>query len=81
MYGPWIVVARRKNGTNSLRSGGTLHRQSNGIGIRNFEFMDKRSMDRAIVLDGVRRKLALQKFLDKAQISSVVQSFRQGSKD
>ena len=59
VYGPWIVVARRKTGTNLLRSGGTLHRQSNGIGIRNSEFMDKGSMDRATVLDGVRRKLAL----------------------
>ena len=59
VYGPWIVVARRKTGTNLLRSGGTLHRQSNGIGIRNSEFMDKGSMDQATVLDGVRRKLAL----------------------
>ena len=45
VYGPWIVVARRKTGTNLLKSGGTLHRQSNGIGIRNSEFMDKGSMD------------------------------------
>lgn len=81
VYRPWIVIACRKTGTNSLRSGGTLHCQSNGIGIRNSKFMDKGSMDRATVLDGVRRKLAPQKFLDKAQISSVVQSFRQGSKD
>lgn len=43
--------------------------------------MVKGSTDRTAVLDGVRHKLAPPKFLDKAQISSVVQSFRQGSKD
>ena len=35
VYGPWIVVTRRKNGTKMLRSGGTSPRQSYGIGSRN----------------------------------------------
>ena len=85
VYGPWIVVTRRKNGTKSLRSGGTLPRQSYRIGSRKSEYMDRESLARATVLDGVtreaKRKLAPLKFLDKAQIASVVQSFRQVGKD
>ena len=85
VYGPWIVVTRRKNGKKSLRSGGTLPRQSYGIGSRKSEYVDRESLARATVLDGVtreaKRKLAPLKFLDKAQIASVVQSFRQVGKD
>ena len=70
VYGPWIVVTRRKNGTKSLRSGGTLPRQSYGIGSRKSEYVDRESSTRAAMLDGVtreaKRKLAPLKFLDKA---------------
>ena len=31
VYGPWIVVERRKNSTKPLRSGGTLLRQGSGM--------------------------------------------------
>ena len=85
VYRPWIVVTCRKNGTKPLRSGGTLPHQSYGIGSRKSEYVDRESLARATVLDGVtreaKRKLVPPKFLDKAQIASVVQSFRQVGKD
>ena len=85
VYGPWIIVTRRKNGTRSLRSGGTSPRQSYGIGSRKYDYVDRESSARVAVLDGItreaKRKLAPPKFLDKAQITSVVQSFRQVGKD
>ena len=84
MYGPWIVVARRKNSTKPLRSGGTSPCQRSGVSIKNTEYVDEGSSDRAALLDGVtretKRKLAPQKFLDKSQIASVVQSFRKEGK-
>ena len=85
VYGPWIVVTRRKNRTRPLRSGGTSPRQSYEIGSRKSDYVDRESSAWAVMLDGItrkaKRKLAPPKFLDKAQISSVVQSFRQVGKD
>ena len=85
VYEPWIVVTRRKNRTRPLRSGGTSPRQSYEIGSRKSDYVDRESSARAVMLDGItrkaKRKLAPPKFLDKAQISSVVQSFRQVGKD
>jgi len=76
VYGPWIVVARRKNATKPLRSGGTSPRQGSGVSCKNTEYVEKGSLDRAAVLDGLnreaKRKLSPPKFLDKAQIASVV---------
>lgn len=31
LYGPWVVVARRKNGTKLQRSGGSFFDQGNGF--------------------------------------------------
>ena len=84
VYGPWIVVACRKNETKPLKSGGTSPRQSSGVSFRNSEYVEKGSLDQAAVLDGLnretKRKLSPPKFLDKAQIASVVQSIRQEGK-
>nr|POE74065.1 hypothetical protein CFP56_74206 [Quercus suber] len=84
VYGPWVVIARKKGSTKPLRSGGTLPRQGSGISIKNTKHVENGSTDRAAALDGItretKRKLAPQKFLDKAQISSVLQSFRQEGK-
>ena len=84
VYRPWIVVACRKNETKPLKSGGTSPRQSSGVGFRNSEYVEKGSLDQAAVLDGLnrqtKRKLSPPKFLDKAQIASVVQSIRQEGK-
>ena len=84
VYRPWIVVACRKNETKPLKSGGTSPRQSSGVGFRNSEYVEKGNLDQAAVLDGLnretKRKLSPPKFLDKAQIASVVQSIRQEGK-
>nr|POE67859.1 hypothetical protein CFP56_62031 [Quercus suber] len=84
VYGPWIVVVCRKNGTKPLRSGGTSVRQSSETSNRNAEYVGKGNSDRAAVLDGLnresKRKLSPQKFLEKAQFASAVQSIRQEGK-
>ena len=80
VYGPWIVVARRKHRTKLLKRGGTSPRQSNGFSFNDNGNVEKGSSDRAIVLDGptreAMRKLSPLKLLDKAQIASAVQSNR-----
>ncbi|XP_075669886.1 uncharacterized protein LOC142639621 [Castanea sativa] len=85
MYGPWIVVACRKNGTKLLKSGGTSPRQNSGFSFKDNGNMGKESLDRAVVLRGpsrdVKRNLSPPKLLDRAQIAAVVQSIRsEGSK-
>nr|POE67861.1 hypothetical protein CFP56_62033 [Quercus suber] len=84
VYRPWIVVVRRKNGTKPLRSGGTSVRQSSEMSNRNAEYVGKGNSDRVAVLDGLnresKRKLSPQKFLEKAQFASTVQSIRQEGK-
>ena len=40
VYGPWIVVERRKNSTKPLRSGGTLPRQGSGMNTRTTEYVE-----------------------------------------
>ena len=76
VYGPWIVVARRKNGMNPLRNGGTSIRQSKDIYNRNAEFVGEGNVDRAAVLGGLnkesKRKLSPPKILEKAQFASAV---------
>uniref|UniRef100_A0A7N2LFW7 DUF4283 domain-containing protein n=1 Tax=Quercus lobata TaxID=97700 RepID=A0A7N2LFW7_QUELO len=80
VYGPWIVVARRKNRTKPLRSGGTSPRQSSGFNFKDNGNVEKESLVRADALHGpsreVKRKLSPSKFIDRAQITVVVQSQR-----
>ena len=80
VYGPWIMVARRKNGTKLLKSGGTSPRQSSGFNFRDNGNVEKESLVRADALYGplreVKRKLSPSKFIDRAQITAVVQSLR-----
>ncbi|XP_030943405.1 uncharacterized protein LOC115968223 [Quercus lobata] len=84
VYGPWIVVKRRKNSTNPLRSGGTLPRQGSGMNTRTTEYMEKGIADRAAGIDGSnresKRKMSPQSFVDKARFASVVQSIKQKGK-
>ena len=80
VYGPWVVVARGKNGTKQMKSGRTSPKQSNGFNPRDNLFAEKGSLDRTGVLHGptreAKRKLSTPFLLDKAQIASVVQSLR-----
>ena len=57
VYRPWIVVARRKNGTKTLKSGGTSPRQSSGFSFRDNGNVDKESLVRADVLYGPLREV------------------------
>ena len=80
MYGPWVVVARRKNGTNRLRSSGTSPKQSTGFSFRENGCVEKGFLDRAGGFLGptrdAKRKMSPPLVFDKAQIASVVQSLR-----
>lgn len=84
VYGPWIVVKRRKNGTKPLRSVRTSPWQNYGMNIRTKDYVEKGSVDRAAMMDGLyresKRKLSPQRFVDKAQFASVVQSIGQEGK-
>ena len=80
VYGPWVVVARRKNSTSRLRSSGTSPKQSIGFSFRENGYVEKGLLDRAGGLLGpirdAKRKVSPPLVLDKAQIASVVQSLR-----
>lgn len=77
LYGPWVVVTHRKQGTKNQRSGGT----SPGL-IKDFVFrgngnVETGSSDQAEVSNGPtresKRKLSSSISLDRAQIGAVVQ--------
>ena len=82
VYGPWIMVARKKNGTKSVKSGGISPRQNSGFSFRNYGNVEKESVEQAGVLHGpsreVKRKLSHPKLIDRAQIAVVVQNIRSG---
>ena len=52
----------RKNGTKSVKRGGTSPRQSSGFGFKDYGNVEKESVERAIMLHGpsreVKRKLS-----------------------
>ncbi|XP_050259306.1 uncharacterized protein LOC126704364 [Quercus robur] len=56
VYGPWIVVERRKNSTKPLRSGGIVPRQGNGLNTRTSDYVEKGAADRAAGIDGSNRE-------------------------
>ena len=80
VYEPWVVVARRKNGTNRLKSSGTSPKQSTGFSFKENGCVEKGFLDRAGGFLGptrdAKRKMSPPLVLDKAQIASVVQSLR-----
>ena len=80
VYGSWVMVTCRKNGTKQVKSGGTSPKQSTGFNFRDNGIVEKGSLDRVVVIHGptreAKRKLSLLFLLDKAQIASVVQSLR-----
>nr|POE54625.1 hypothetical protein CFP56_53196 [Quercus suber] len=80
VYGPWIVVARRKSGTKLLRSGGTSLKQSSVFSFKDNGYVEKESLVLADAYHGpsreVKRKLSSPKFIERDQIVSVVQSLR-----
>lgn len=80
VYGPCLVMARRKNGTRSLEGGGTSPNQSSRFSFRDNGNGDKGSLERAVRINWlsreVKRKLPHPNSLDKAQIASVVQNIR-----
>ena len=53
VYGPWIVVERRKNGTKPLRSVRTSPWQNYGMNIRTKDYVEKGSVDRVAMMDGL----------------------------
>ena len=80
VYGPWVVVTRRKNGTKQLKSSGTSPKQSAGFRFRENGFVEKGGLDRAGGGNGplkdTKRKMSPPLVLDKAHFVSVVQSLR-----
>ena len=80
VYGPWVMVTRRKNGTKQLKSSGTSPKQSAGFRFRDNGFVEKGGLDRAGGGHGpirdAKRKMSPPLFLDKAHFDSVVQSLR-----
>ena len=70
VYGSWVVVTRRKNGTKQLRSSGTLPKQSTGFSFRDNGFVEKGVLDQAGGVHGpirdAKRKMSPPLFLDKA---------------
>lgn len=77
LYGPWVVVTRRKQGTKNQRSGGTSLGLIKDFVFRGNENVETRSLDRVEVANGPtsesKRKLSSSISLDKAQIGAVVQ--------
>ena len=57
VYGPWIMVARKKNGTKSVKSGGISPRQNSGFSFRNYGDVEKESVEQAGVLHGPSREV------------------------
>nr|POE52928.1 hypothetical protein CFP56_51560 [Quercus suber] len=80
VYGPWIVVTRRKNRTKLLRSGGTSPKQSSVFSFKDNGYVEKESLVRADAHHGpsrdVKRKLSPPKFIERAQIATAFQSLR-----
>uniref|UniRef100_A0A7N2MLB3 DUF4283 domain-containing protein n=1 Tax=Quercus lobata TaxID=97700 RepID=A0A7N2MLB3_QUELO len=82
--GDTVVVAHRKNRTKQMKSDGISPKQSTGFNFKDNDFMERGSLDRAIVLHQptreAKRKLSPSFLLDRAQITSVVQSLRSEGK-
>nr|POE69896.1 hypothetical protein CFP56_38103 [Quercus suber] len=79
LYGPWVLVERKKNGTRFQRSGGSQGEQKNAFAVRNNGISEIRSMerldrDRVGVVNGPERdskkKLVAPRKLDKAQFEN-----------
>ena len=80
LYGPWVLVERKKSGTKMLRSGGSSGDQRNfsavrSHGIGEFRSNERLFMDRGGAVDGPerdsKRKIVGPKSLDKAQFENV----------
>lgn len=81
-YGPWVMVARRKNETKTQRSGGSPPGQKN-VMIGNFngnfdiEEVDRQGVGRAEITNGPvresKRKLSPPRILDRAQLENLIQ--------
>ena len=80
VYGPWVVVTRRKNGTKQLKSSGASPKQSAGVSFKDNGFVEKGGLDRAGGFHGplrdAKRKMSPPLFIDKAHFESAVQCLR-----
>ncbi|KAF3968250.1 hypothetical protein CMV_007836 [Castanea mollissima] len=74
-YGPWVVVARRKNKTKVQRSGGSLPDQGPAFDRRSNGFQDGMEKASGPIRPNreTKRKLSPLRILDKAQVEQVVQ--------
>lgn len=89
VYGPWVVVTRRKNGTKSQKSGGPSAENRNVFAFKSNGNVEatKRTWineceDKAGLPSGPpresKRKLSLFRFVDKAQLEKSIQRIGSG---
>ncbi|KAL0011104.1 hypothetical protein SO802_006212 [Lithocarpus litseifolius] len=88
LYGPWVVVGRKKNGTKSQRSGGTPSGNANGH-LRQMQETRGNGVNANLGLGKVepnnrpskeaKRKLSPSRVVNKAQLASSLQTIRTGT--